>query len=73
MSAACVSYPEVLKATNVDSRTEWTRHRGPANAFPRFEHRWFELPQNEFEVAIKEAGVFLDEISTRIQHQLPMP
>lgn len=43
------------------------------DAFPRFECSWFEPQKREFEVAIKEAGIFLDEISADIQHQLPMP
>lgn len=42
------------------------------DAFPRFECSWFERRERQFEVAIKEAGVFLDEISTDIQYQLPM-
>jgi hypothetical protein len=42
------------------------------DAFSRFECRWFELQAPELEVAIKEAGLFLDEISTGIAHQLPV-
>lgn len=42
------------------------------DAFPRFGCRWFELQPPELEVAIKEAGRFLDEISTSIAHQLPV-
>jgi hypothetical protein len=43
------------------------------NAFPRFEHRWFDLRRPEFESAIHDARIFLEKISTDIEHQLPVP
>ena len=42
------------------------------DAFPRFDCRWFELQSLELEVALKEARIFLEEISTSIAHQLPV-
>jgi hypothetical protein len=43
-----------------------------SDAFPRFECRWFELQTPELEVAIKEARIFLEEISAGVAHQLPV-
>jgi hypothetical protein len=41
-----------------------------SDAFPRFECRWFELEIHELDVAMKEARIFLDEISEGVAHQL---
>jgi hypothetical protein len=41
------------------------------DAFPPFEHRWFELQRQQFEAAIQDASTFLEKISTHIEHQLP--
>jgi hypothetical protein len=42
------------------------------DAFPRFECRWFELQTPELDIAIKEARIFLEEISAGVAHQLPV-
>lgn len=42
------------------------------DAFPRFEHRWFDLSSEQFAAAVLDARNFLEKISTKIQHQLPL-
>jgi hypothetical protein len=58
-----------LELDEVSIQGTWADNQ---EAFHRFEHRWFELPRDQFEAVIGDARVFLEKISTNVAHQLPV-